>query len=366
MKVIQPLQIVDAMIVSSTVTEASGFAAYSGATTYPRGRVIYDSATYISYRSLVDGNIGHAPALYPQYWQPLGYNQNSSWTSGTTYAAQTTAIFNHRIFLSQVAGNIGHQPGNVADGSTYWIDVGPSNYFACFDSLRNTPTVVANDAGFSTAVQYVLSPGVRVSSVALLGVLGDTIRVVMSYLNPDTTESLPVFDSGTVSMSLRDIETWFDYWFDPFAYKNAAIFDGLPQYTTCKIYVTITSFTSGLTQLGLLALGSSVDIGAIQYGADDDATNYSVIDRDVFGTATLVPRRSVPQTNQQLWAPASNVAALHELRAALNAIPCVWFALDDIANPYFSAFVINGIYRKFTINATYTNTAVLDLQLEEI
>ncbi len=142
------------------------------------------------------------------------------------------------------------------------------------------------------------------------------------------------------------------------------LFD-LPPFTGAQISVTLTSST-GTVKCGGCVIGTAVDIGDIQYGAEDEPLNFSVIDRDKFGTASLVPRRSVPKTAQTLITKKVRVNKIREVRQLLDAVPAVWAGLVNADDGYFEMLLIVGIWKKFGINAQHPTEAKITLELEEI
>ena len=116
MKIIQPLTITDAMLVSSTVAE--------------------DDA--------------------PVY------------SATTTYAAGAKVISGHRVYQSAQASNTGR---SLLD-PTWWTDIGPTKRWAAFDQAIGTACTGASP------LEIVLAPGQSNNAVALLELSGiDTVRV---------------------------------------------------------------------------------------------------------------------------------------------------------------------------------------------
>ena len=118
--------------------------------------------------------------------------------------------------------------------------------------------------------------------------------------------------------------------------------------------------------LSAAVIGTNVYVGQVLSQARSDALNFSTITRDAFGNATLVPRRSVPKTDQTLVSEPSRVDKLREVRSTLNAVPAVWSGMDDKAtNPHFEALLVLGIYKEFSISLEPLLTNIT-LSLEEI
>jgi len=134
-------------------------------------------------------------------------NDYPAWSAAMSYAVGARVIRAHRIWESLVAANVGHEP--VA-GSGFWLDTGPTNRWAMFDQALGTST----EATGSIAVT--LNAG-TVQAVALLDVVGASVRVqagsydrtqtvgqgAVTFLDMPTTTGavqVTITGSGTVSV----------------------------------------------------------------------------------------------------------------------------------------------------------------------
>lgn len=302
MKVIPPITITDAMLTSSTATEPSG--------------------------------------------------TETAWVSGTTYAVDDVCIRTqtHRKYQRMIAG-----AGTTAPelDTTNWLDIGPTNKWAMFDTLRNSATSV------SGTLTVVIAPAQRINSAALIGLVGLSATITM------TVSAVTVYTT-TVNLTMRNTLTWTDYYFGTFGQQKAVALFDLPPYATPVITITITP-VDGVAACGGVVLGTAVDLGQALYDAESGSLNFSRIERDAFGNATLIPRRSVPTTSQTTWISKSQVNKVFEVRDTLNAVPALWSALDDKSSDgYFDALLIFGVYKEFRINMSYPENAKVTLQLEEI
>lgn len=352
MNVIPPLTITDAILTGSTVPETPP-AAYAGGTTYALNDTVSVAGAaglQTVYQSLQNGNIGHTPSSNPAWWANIG-NTYQVYSGAATYALgdrviDTTA---HLVYESLVASNTGNALTNTAK----WLLIGPTNRWAMFDLLRDTASVVPS------ALTVILTPGRRVDSLAILGMVANSINISI------TSNAVVVYNK-TVNLDTREALDWFDYFFYPFTTQpSLALFD-LPPYVNSVITITLTA-TSGNVECGACVLGSYEYIGDVQYSAESDVLNFSSVTRDFAGnTAVMVQRRNVPKTIQQIMLDKSRVNKVRTLRDALNAIPAVWAGLDNSGDGYFEALLILGFYKKFTINLAHPTKAVISLELEEI
>lgn len=283
--------------------------------------------------------------------EPSG--SETAWVSAGTYAAGDLRIrtATHRIYECLV-GHTGVTTLPEVD-ATNWLDVGPTNKWAMFDTLRNSTTEVASP------FTVVITPGMRVDSLALMGCVADSATITM------TVSAVPVYTT-TQSMLLYTPLDWYDYFFGTIGQKPSLVLFDLPPYSNGVITVTLTR-ASGNVECGALVLGTGVDIGTVLTQATSGALNFSTVTRDDFGNSTLVPRRTVPKTEQTLHATKAMVDVLRAVRTALNAVPAVWSGLDDAnEDGYFEALLILGIYKEFSITLDGSQYVRVNLQLEEI
>lgn len=351
MNVIPPLIITDAMLTSSTAIETAP-AAYAGGTTYGAGATVSVAGLLGAldcYTSLQASNIGHTPASSPTWWAFSGTTY-APYAGGTTYGLDVRVIdaTAHNVYQSVVAGNV----GNALTDETKWFLLGKTNKWAQFDALRNTTTVGASP------MTTVITPGVRIDSIALLGLVATLVTITM------TVSGSPVY-TYTQSLNTREVLNAYDYCFKPFGTQPALALFNLPPYTNGVITITLTN-TGGPVKCGGCFVGSAVYIGDIQYEAESDALNFSTVDRDAQGNATLTPERNVPKVIGQIMLPKSLVNTTYDLRDSLNGSTAVWVGINDGTDGYFKSLLIQGFYRRFTINVKYPEHAIISLELEEV
>ena len=384
MRVLPPLEMTEARLTSSTAAEPGvGEAAWASGTTYAAGdKVILGSPSstvtitiaspgVVSWASnglpngtpVVLTTTGALPTgltagrIYYVINRAAGTFQLSATldgapivTTGSQSGTHTATAQIHRKYESQVGSNTGNPPA-IDDGSK-WLDVGPTNRWAMFDLLRNTATIVASP------LTVVITPGQRIDAIGLVGLVADSVTVSVSV------SGSPVY-SVTRNLSTRNVASWRDYFFEPFSTApSLALFD-LPPYTNGVITVTLTRST-GMVSCGGLLVGTSVYLGQTQYDAVSDALNFSRIERNFAGEASLTPRRTVPKVIARVMTPKGIVNKVREVRTDLNAVPALWSGLDDADHPYFEAVLILGIYKQFSINLDFPEHALTTVELEEI
>lgn len=278
----------------------------------------------------------------------------TAWVSGGTYAVGDLRIrtSTHRVYEALTA-HTGVTTLPEVD-ATNWLDVGPTNKWAMFDTYRTSATEVASP------LTVVITPGMRIDALALMGCVADSVTVTM------TVSAVPVY-THTQSMLLYTPLDWYDYFFGTIGQKPSMVLFDLPPYSNGVLTVTLTR-ASGNVECGALVIGTSVDLGTVLDQPTNEDLNFSSVDRDTYGDiSVLVPRRTVPKISVTLHATKAMVDVLRALRKLLNAVPAVWCGLDAAnEDGYFEALLILGIYKEFSITLGSDHYIKVNLQLEEI
>ena len=166
MDVLYPTPMTDARLHSSTIAETNP-AAWNSGTTYAIGNTV----TFANriYRALT-ANTNQQPNTQPTHWQNLYAANPPAWNSATSYGPGDVVLrtTTHRIYEA-----LDHTTNHVPENNpAEWAVVGPTNTWAMFDNVLSTSTEA------TSTIEVVIRPGVFVTSLALLGVVGGTVTVV--------------------------------------------------------------------------------------------------------------------------------------------------------------------------------------------
>lgn len=182
----------------------------------------------------------------------LPETEHPAWSSGSTYALAGRVIKAHKVWQSAQASNTNHEP--TTDDGTWWTLVGPSNTWAMFDEKTSTVSASA-----TSSMEVALSTGVWVTDLALVAFAGTSARVRVyesdgTTLLYDQTKVLP----GIASPSFYD---WF--FSRALVASGSIVFTGLPRRVAGKIKVTMNgpgSVSLGVLALGVTHdIGSTQD-----------------------------------------------------------------------------------------------------------
>lgn len=301
MKVITPITINDAILTSSTIAEPdTGESVWLAATSYTLGQVVIRTTTHKKYENILAGVDAGVPESTP----------------------------------------------------TRWVEIGSTNRYAMFDTLRNTQSIKASP------ITVALTHNARIDSLGLLSVDADSVHIVV------TNGAETVYDE-TKSLSTHDVFDWYSYYFAPFTKIPNLVFFDIPPYSTSVITLTFTSVSD--IKIGAIVLGNQTDLGKALHGVSSEELNFSRIEREVTGESILLPRRSVPKIQINSIANPILLNTIRATRRNLNALPAVWSGLDDkIDNPFFETVLLLGVYKKFEVNENDASLVNINLEIEEI
>jgi hypothetical protein len=207
----------------------------------------------------------------------------AAWNSGTTYAedAQASDLVNHRIFQSVAGTNTNHALTDEA----WWVEVGPTNPWAMFDNMNTSQTTHAD-----SVVVTVQTSG-RVDSLALFNVSAGSVQVVSL---DGATEIFNETYSLAATSGIDDWYSWFFEPIDritEMVVPNLPVY--ADQTITVTISdpgatVAVGNLVIGQTRdLGLSLAGAQAGIIDYSKKVADDFGNYSISERAFSDTLSL-------------------------------------------------------------------------------
>lgn len=350
-------------LVYSSVANASSTTAWVSNTSYAVGAIRYRSTTNCVYQCIKTIDTGTVNAttapeasvlLSTPYWRRL---DALPWVSGTTYTyvsgVSQQVTYQNRTY-ELLATTTVNTTLPTATTPVYWLDVGPSNRWGVFDYLRNSATLTRTQLVIS------MSTSTRADTLVLVG-LQNVQEAVVTVYSPSSGVTLY---SSYKNLTSKASSTWYDYFFTIGTKTKSAVFSDLVPFSDAIISVVLNG--SDISCGGII-LGKAQEIGTVQRGASNEVINFSTVTRDIYGNATMVQRRNIPKTNQNLLLDKSLVNSVRAVRDELNAVPAAWVGLEDLPDQYyFESLLIVGFYKTFTISLDNPLYASITLELEEI
>jgi hypothetical protein len=244
---------------------------------------------------------------------------NPAWSSGTTYTATQRAYLasTHRVYeATGAAGNTNKDPSlpanqfDAAGVATFWIDAGPTNKYAMFDSVVSTQT------SGTSPLAMTLRPG-YMNGFALFGLDGDTLAVTVKDAPGGT-----VIYSHSGPMEGSAPADYYEYFFDRFKPQTQFIASDIDPYNGCEITLTVAKAT-GSAKVGMFAIGDMRPLGAPLRGASVEPVDYSYISTDAFGTTTVKKRNNATGLVISAKMDIEDAAAVLDTIKELLGVPVV-------------------------------------------
>lgn len=297
------------------------------------------------------------------------YSAAATYAVGDVVMSTTGAAPTYRKYESLAAGNVGKSLGDASK----WLDLGPVNRWAMFDTKNGTATI--GSGNIEVAVQI----DGRADGLSLFGLDATSVRVQVAVdpaLAPTATLAMD-FTTGTPSLTVTTpdllttvydqtynlqsdsgITSWYEWFSEEIVYKTDLVLTDLPLYTNPSIRAQITS-TTGAVSCGTMALGQTRNIGGTVYGAKGGIQDYSRKETDEFGNYTLVERAYAKRTSYRVVCENTQIDAIFNALADVRATPAVWLGTDDYAMTW--AF---GWARDWAVEITFPTKSYISIEIE--
>ncbi len=266
------------------------------------------------------------------------------WSAVTTYALgdQVRDATTNHAYESLAASNLNH----ALTDATKWLDLGPTNRWAMFDTSNSTQTT---NPGY---ISVIFSPvGERLTGLGLFNLSGTSVEVLV------TGPSGTVSDTTYSLISTAGITDWWLYFFSPVTYKTDFVLTDLPIDAGSSLQVIIYSDTTAAC--GTFASGQALDMGVTTYGARAGITDYSKKEADAFGNYQIVPRSYAKRLSFKVVVDADKVDNFYNQLAALRTTPLVYVGADE-----YTSTAALGFWKDCVMEISTVNKSYLSLEIE--
>lgn len=267
------------------------------------------------------------------------------WAASTPYARDAIVHQGDRVYISRITDNTGNDPAN--GDSTKWIDNGPINPLAMFDGETSTQT----EAEGEIAVELQL-PG-WLNSMAVFDVVGTAMHVVV------TDGANEVFNETRSLLDDEPIVDFYSYLFEELNYvRDLALMD-IPPTPNATLAVTIAG--GGTVKCGALVAGSALVIGSALQGSSAGIENFSVVERNPFGTLFITSRNTAKEGSFDVIVPDGRGPAINNAFRDLASRVAVFVMAEND-----SRAVILGFIRSYKFTWGQPNNERLSLDIEGV
>jgi hypothetical protein len=254
-------------------------------------------------------------------------------------------------------------------GGIDWLDLGPANARAMFDSKTGSQTLIDEKLVFTVI------PGAFFTTVALLNITGaHSANVLIEYGGATLYDE--TFDiSGNA-------EDWDQYFFgedednlaalsvvpgifgDDTPGRASLILDPAIFYATATVTITITGSAGTDVGLGLVLIGRSRYLGDTLYAPTIGIQDFSSKETDAFGNTYLLERPYADTVTAQMILDSVQVDAVRRGLAKYRATP-VLYDLNNTASNYESLLVF-GFFESFEISLALASKSYCDLRVQSL
>ena len=267
----------------------------------------------------------------------------AAWSAGTTYAADATISHVKRNWTSVQAANIGKTPGAEP---LWWVDAGPTNSLAMFDSSVQTATT--RTGGLS----WTLSVG-RFTAIGLMGLKGQSVTITVQ-------DGATVIQTLTRTLS-ASTGTYYSFAFESPYQTDSATFAGLLSSPACTVTISIAAAPAAVAACGLCVIGKQFFVGQAQYGFNTPVEDRGRHYLDSLNNPVNVERGYSKGASGTLVIARVDYNRMLAFLAANIGVPMLWSAAPDQAD-LVGANVFGRYVRAVPVIDTYTNvTLALDI-----
>jgi len=254
----------------------------------------------------------------------------------------------HRIYESLQDNNINQNPQTA---TTWWVEVGPTNRWAVFDTSVSTQTAQ------STNITYTLEPGIAINTLAVLNISSASeLNITMTSASQGSPGI--VYTESVDLSSYPLVSDWYSWFFGTRQQPTQFIATNLPAYPDAIIVLELLG--SADLAVGVVAFGQQQRFGlGIRLGARVGIQDYSRKETSEFGETILVQRAFAKRANFDLFVNKNEVDQLQNYLSSIRATPALWIGSSE-----FESTTIFGFYKNFDILISYPEHADCELEIE--
>jgi hypothetical protein len=278
-------------------------------------------------------------------------NDYPAWATGTTYVIgdRVIVVATHKIYESLQNSNTGNNP---TTSPTFWIEVGPTNRWAAFDTSVSSQTVT--DGGTDPKISYVIKPNFAINAVAFLNVINAS-KLTIELDDP----VYGIVYTKVVDFSFLPLTSdWYAWFFGQKIQPTQHVSLDLPAFTNAELKIEFEGNTN--LAVGVIMFGQQQKFGlGVKYGARLGIQDYSIKQTNEFGETNLLVRAFAKRANFDLFLNDFEIDNFQNFLSSIRAKPVLWVGTND-----FESTVLFGFYKNFDILISYTNAADCNLEIE--
>ena len=259
----------------------------------------------------------------------------------------------HRRYRCAVATSDDPESGVGATPPT-WVDIGATNRYAMFDDKNGSKSIDTN------TLEVELTPNQVYTALAMFYVNGaESIQVVMTA----PVDGI-VYDETISMLDNQDIIDYYEWFFYPIINITEFLLTDLPTYINATLKITITG--GGSVEVGSAPFGAQSTLGVANYGTSFDLIDLSKKEQDEFGNYTIRTRPASDVVDFDVSVPRARTRYVRNLVATYRNKPVVWIGGGESDSQDSSSIFTFGYYKSFRVNIDSPSICSATLQVEEL
>lgn len=242
-----------------------------------------------------------------------------AWSVSATYAIGDRVLLDHHIYEALAIVAAGVKPGAEVvdkDHPAKWQDRGMDNRWRMFDD--KVESLTANPG----TIEVRIRPGAVINSMALFNLQGKSVTITM--IDPVEGEVY----RKTLSLVDAGVTNWYDWFFEPIGKRTDVVVLDMPPYGSADI-VLIIDAGAEVAAIGHTVIGAVKRIGTALYGTSVGINDYSRKSTDEFGNTIVIQRSFSNRAEFDVTLDTSEVTRVRRLLAELRATPVVWIGEES-------------------------------------
>lgn len=242
-----------------------------------------------------------------------------AWSVSATYAIGDRVLLDHHIYEALAIVAAGVKPGAEVvdkDHPAKWQDRGMDNRWRMFDD--KVESLTANPG----TIEVRIRPGAVINSMALFNLQGKSVTITM--IDPVEGE----VHRKTLSLVDAGVTNWYDWFFEPIGKRTDVVVLDMPPYGSADI-VLIIDAGAEVAAIGHTVIGAVKRIGTALYGTSVGINDYSRKSTDEFGNTIVIQRSFSNRAEFDVTLDTSEVTRVRRLLAELRATPVVWIGEES-------------------------------------
>ena len=292
--------------------------------------------------------------LKPATITPGMVTASNAGAADADYNPATSYALNARVFLpdngkTYVCIQAPALDKYPATSALYWLLAEPSNRWAMWDAEIST---ASQTSGSLTATLVVPT---RFNALSFHGLQGQALTVVQK------TPLGEVIKTHTQTL-VSSATSWYSYFFGYRTQVRDAVVTGMYPVAGSTLEITVSAPSGSPAACAAVTVGSTLDIGAAEYGFTTSILDYSRKETSATGVQTLKPGRRSKRMQGSLSLERGRYNAISAALESVAGLPCAWIGVPDSAD--YEPMTILGFYRDFQIEVSGPTHHTCSLEIE--